>query len=73
MILGMDFLGKYNATFECRSKKVIFRPPGKEEFEYSRDGGKQPKMLIFAMKARKLLRNGYEGYLANTIGPLREG
>ena len=41
--------------------------------ERSGDGGKQPKMLIFAMKARKLLRNGYEGYLANTIGPLREG
>ena len=28
VILGMDFLGKYNATIDCRKKKVVFQPEG---------------------------------------------
>ena len=35
VILGIDFLGKYNAMIECQSKRVIFRPPSEVVFEYS--------------------------------------
>lgn len=28
VILGMDFLGKYNATIDCRKKRVVFQPEG---------------------------------------------
>ena len=34
VILGMDFLGKYQATIDCRNRKVIFQPDGEETFEY---------------------------------------
>ena len=26
VILGMHFLGKYNATIDCRKKRVVFQP-----------------------------------------------
>ena len=40
IILGIDFIGKYNATIECRCKKIIFRPLGEAEFLYhGEDGG----------------------------------
>ena len=51
VILRMDFLRKYNAMIKCQSRRVIFRPPGKIEFEYSRDNSKKPKRMISAMKA----------------------
>ena len=39
VILGMDFLGKYNATIVCRSKKVIFRHPREAKFLYHEENG----------------------------------
>ena len=32
VILGMDFLGKYNAVIDCPSRTVTFKPIGGEEF-----------------------------------------
>ena len=52
IILGLYFLGKYNATIECRSKKVIFRPLGEVEFLYHEENGRVPKIII----CRKLIR-----------------
>ena len=72
VILGMDFLEKYNATIECQSKKIIFMSPGEVEFEYIGENGRQPKTMISAMKARKLLANGCVGNLANIVDLSRE-
>ncbi|KAL5580647.1 hypothetical protein UlMin_013089 [Ulmus minor] len=33
VILGMDFLSKYNATIECRHRRVVFRPTENDEFK----------------------------------------
>ncbi|KAL5578529.1 hypothetical protein UlMin_020228 [Ulmus minor] len=33
VILGMDWLSKYNATIYCKKRKVVFEPHGKEKFE----------------------------------------
>ena len=72
VILRMDFLGKYNATIECRSKKVKFRPPSEVEFEYIGENGRGPKTMISAMKTRKLLANGCVDNLANIVDLSRE-
>ena len=34
VILGMDWLSKYNATIFCRREKVMFKPSEGEMFEY---------------------------------------
>ena len=34
VILGMDFLGKYNAKIDCRKRCVMFNPFGEEEFNF---------------------------------------
>ena len=34
VILGMDFLSKYNATIECQHRKVTFKPNDNDEFSY---------------------------------------
>ncbi|KAL5569904.1 hypothetical protein UlMin_026479 [Ulmus minor] len=38
VILGMDFLSKYNAMIECRYRKVIFKPNKNDEFSYTGEG-----------------------------------
>ncbi|KAL5571097.1 hypothetical protein UlMin_020694 [Ulmus minor] len=38
VILGMDFLSKYNATIECRHRRVNFRPNENDEFSYTGEG-----------------------------------
>ena len=32
VILRMDFLGKYNATIDCRKKREVFPPEGEHVF-----------------------------------------
>ena len=34
VILGMDFLGKYNAKIDCQKRCVIFSPYGEKEFNF---------------------------------------
>ncbi|KAL5543934.1 hypothetical protein UlMin_007718 [Ulmus minor] len=34
VIMGMDFLSKYNAIIECRHRKVTFKPNDNDEFSY---------------------------------------
>ena len=72
IILGMDFLGKYNANIECQARKVTFKPDGAEEFEYVNISEKQPRMMISAMRARRMLHGGCVGYLANIIDTTKE-
>ncbi|KAL5560311.1 hypothetical protein UlMin_036522 [Ulmus minor] len=55
VILGMDFLSKYNATIECRHRRVVFRPTEGDEFSYVGEGGRSHKVIISSMRARKLL------------------
>ena len=64
IILGMDWLSEYKATINCQEKRVIFGDVNKPEFVYQ---GSQPKgqvKLISALKAKKLLTKGCDGYLA---------
>ncbi|KAL5545109.1 hypothetical protein UlMin_008893 [Ulmus minor] len=72
VILGMDFLSKYNATIECRHRRVVFRPTEGDEFSYVGEGGRSHKVIISSMRARKLLSSGCQGYLATVVDTTHE-
>ncbi|KAL5559193.1 hypothetical protein UlMin_035404 [Ulmus minor] len=67
VIVGMDFLSKYGATINCKSRSVNFNPPGEDQFKFNSKGSRNQKMMISAMKASKLLTNGCVGFLANIV------
>ncbi|KAL5548161.1 hypothetical protein UlMin_003392 [Ulmus minor] len=67
VILGMDFLTKYEATINCKARTVNFRPQGVDQFEFVGKRNKNQKMFISAMRARKLLTNGCSGFLASIV------
>ena len=67
VIIGMDFLTKYEATINCKARTVNFKPPGEVPFDFMGERGKDQKMLISAMKARKWLASGCVGFLANIV------
>ena len=64
VILRMDCLSMHYATLDFRSKVVIFRIPGEEEFKFLGDKSFAPQNLISAISARNMLKKGYQGYLA---------
>ncbi|KAL5567930.1 hypothetical protein UlMin_024505 [Ulmus minor] len=68
----MDFLSKYNATIECRHRRVVFRPTENDEFSYVGEGGRSHKVIISSMRARKLLSSGCQGYLATVVDTTHE-
>ena len=37
VILGMDFLSKYEATINCKTKVVSFKPLGEKKFVFVSD------------------------------------
>ena len=72
VILGMDFLGKHNAIIDCRHRRVTFRPNGGEEFAFKGRSLLNPKMMISAMQARRMLANGCMGFLASAVDKTKE-
>ncbi|KAL5570735.1 hypothetical protein UlMin_020332 [Ulmus minor] len=72
VILGMDFLAKYNATIECRLRRVTFRPSEEEEFSFIGERHRKQKIVISAMKARKIISSGCTGYLASVVDTTKE-
>ncbi|KAL5570693.1 hypothetical protein UlMin_020290 [Ulmus minor] len=73
VILGMDWLSKYNATIHCKKRKVVFEPHGKEKFELIGDPKQSRTPMISAIKAFKLLANGCEGFLASIVDNCEDG
>ena len=54
VILGIDWLDKYDANINCRTKSLVLKPQG-EEVIFQGDRSEVPTNLISAMKARRLL------------------
>ncbi|KAL5570452.1 hypothetical protein UlMin_027027 [Ulmus minor] len=67
VILGMDWLSKYNATIDCQKRRVIFEPIGEEKFKFVGKPKKSGTPMISALKAKKMLSNGCVGYLAHVV------
>ena len=67
VILGMDWLSKYNATIFCRRKNVVFHPSEGELFEYkgALSGSKWP--VVSAVKMSRMLIKGCVRYLASIV------
>ena len=61
----MNWLSQYYATLECRSKVVIFRILGEEEFKFLDDKSFSPQNLIFFITTNKMLKKGCQGYLVS--------
>ncbi|XP_052187794.1 uncharacterized protein LOC127798329 [Diospyros lotus] len=64
VILGMDFLGKYNASIDCKAKIVSLKIRD-SIVKFRGQGRVNEKKWISALKAEKLLQNGAYGYLAH--------
>ena len=65
VILGMDWLGKYKATIECREQRVLLEGPRGENVRY-RKFPKGPKTnLVSTLKLQILVREGHPLYLCH--------
>ncbi|XP_028055570.1 uncharacterized protein LOC114259744 [Camellia sinensis] len=65
IILGMDWLATNYASVDYRGKRVVFQIPDQPEFCFVGSRVNTPPLVISALQARQLLRNGCEGYLAS--------
>ena len=64
IILGMDWLSEHYAFIDCRSKKVIFKLPGKETYHF--EGIKSPTLeTVSASVTCVLTEMRNEGYLVS--------
>jgi hypothetical protein len=64
VILGMDWLSKYNANMDCRRKEITFQLHGIEEFTYCGSRVRYTPPLLSANQALKNVRDGARAYLA---------
>ncbi|XP_027109335.1 uncharacterized protein [Coffea arabica] len=67
VILGMDWLVRYNAQLDCKKKVVEFRIPGKATLRLDKRGRLASSALISGIRARKLLSIRAQGFLAFLI------
>ena len=67
VILGMDWLSKYDATIFCRRQKVVFQPSEGEMFEYKGTPRGSKWHVVSALKVSRMLLKGCIGYLANIM------
>ena len=67
VILGMDWLSKHHATVDCYRKEVRFCRPGQTEVVFYGLRKTLTNSIMTAMKANKMLRKSYQGYLAYAI------
>ncbi|XP_074359785.1 uncharacterized protein LOC141699877 [Apium graveolens] len=65
VILGMDWLAEHGAQIHCKKKKVILKTSQGKKVEFK--GQKQVKAFLTMIQAKRLLRQGCEGYLDHVI------
>ncbi|XP_052193851.1 uncharacterized protein LOC127802184 [Diospyros lotus] len=71
VILGIDFLAKYNATLDCKAKTVYLKS-GDSNIKFRGQKRASDRKWISALKAKKLLRQGAQGYLTCVHGRSEE-
>ena len=72
VILRMDWLNANYAMIDYHRKRVRFSPPNAKSFEFQGTPHSQIAPTIFALRARKLLDSGCQGYLANIVDKIKE-
>ncbi|XP_062176061.1 uncharacterized protein LOC133881117 [Alnus glutinosa] len=64
VILGMDWLSRYDASIDCHKKEVTFRLPDNDEFKFCGSRACATPPLLSAVQAIKSVREGTPAYLA---------
>ncbi|XP_077247234.1 uncharacterized protein LOC143886951 [Tasmannia lanceolata] len=67
VILGMDWLSIHNALVDCYKKEVNFEISGEDKFCFEGSGAHSTPIVLSAMKACRLLRQGCEAFLASVV------
>ncbi|KAL5537969.1 hypothetical protein UlMin_045686 [Ulmus minor] len=67
VILGMDWLSKYNAKIDCHKKRVSFEPTKGQKFAFQGEKKRSRTSFLSSLKAGKLLKQGCMGYLVNML------
>ena len=67
MILGMDWLSRHRAIVDCRMKRVTLKTLKDEEVIFIDERSNHLSNVISTGITRKMMRKGYEAYLAYVI------
>jgi hypothetical protein len=67
IILGMDWLARYEAKIDCRKKEIVFRTNGNEKFRFCGSSVQATPPLISAVQAKRDVREGAQAYLAYVL------
>ena len=73
MILGMDFLTKYQALIDCYKKKVELQMPTGGKIVFRGERGSEHYSMVSVITARRMMRKGCEAFLAYVIDTEKEG
>ena len=65
VILGMDWLGKYKAQFDCAAQKVTLYSPSKTRVTYRREGKSSGLRIVSAMQLQKFVKKGYPLFMCS--------
>ena len=71
VILGMDWLSRYQVMVDCRMKRVTLRTLNEDEVTFIGERSNHLSNVISAATARKLVRKGCEAYLAYVIDTVK--
>nr|CAD1817186.1 unnamed protein product [Ananas comosus var. bracteatus] len=72
IVLGIDWLSKYYATIDCKSRVITFREPGQKEVVYRACKSSRFAMTVSISKVRRLIKSGCVAYLASVVETQRE-
>ncbi|XP_074336895.1 uncharacterized protein LOC141674067 [Apium graveolens] len=70
VILGMDWLAEHGAQIDYKKNIVVLKSPQGKKVEFK--GQKQVRAFLSMIQAKRLLRQGCEGYLAHVIDRTKE-
>ena len=73
IVLGMDWLSKHRATLDCYKKEVRLVRPEEPGVIFRGIRREIAPSLINVMTASKMIRKGYQGYLAFVVDRRQEG
>ena len=73
IILGLDWLSRHRATLDCYKKEVRLVRPKEPGVIFQGIRREIAPSLINAMTASKMLRKGWQGYLAFVVNRRQEG
>ena len=65
VILGMDFLSKYNAIVDCRRQRVQLNSPSEKQLVYHKSRRLQEIRIVSALQLVKYLQKGHWLFLCN--------